>query len=84
MNPNEYRKMWNLTQEDLARQAGISVRTLRDIETRATSIGSIKVDTAVRLARAMGITVDELIGEVFEVDEKLIYEKDFKWFGGGE
>lgn len=79
MKVKEYREKWGLTQEDMAKAAGIGVSTLGDIENQKISMGNIKVETAVRLARFMGISLDEFVGPIFEKDEKLIFERDIKW-----
>lgn len=79
MKVKEYREKWGLTQEDMAKAAGIGVSTLCDIENQKISMGNIKVETAVRLARMMGISLDEFVGPIFENDEKLIFERDIKW-----
>lgn len=76
----EYRKMWGMTQEDLAKQAGVSIGIIRSLEKQRRSIGSITVDTAVRLSEAMGISIEEFIGKRLWVDDRLLYEKDIKWF----
>ena len=76
----EYREKTGLTQADLARQAGVSVKTISNLENKRNSIGDVKVDTAVRIAMAMGISVTELIGTVLEVDDKLLYTQDFIWY----
>lgn len=78
----EYRKKWGLTQEDIAQQSGVNVGLIRKLEKKQRSIGSIKVDTAVRLAKVMGITVEEFIGKRMEIDDRILYEKDFKWYKG--
>ena len=80
MNPKKYREKWNLTQKDLANQAGITIGMLRKIENQKISIGAVSVDTAVRLSKAMGITVEEFIGKRLEVDDGILYEKDIEWF----
>lgn len=80
MNPKKYREKWNLTQKDLSNQAGITIGMLRKIENQKISIGAVSVDTAVRLSKAMGITVEEFIGKRLEVDDGILYEKDIEWF----
>ena len=73
----EYREKTGLTQADLARQAGVSVKTISNLENKRKSIGDVKVDTAVRIAMAMGISVTELIGTVLELEDKILYTQDF-------
>ena len=69
-----------MTQEDLARLAGVSVKTISQLENHKRSVGSVMVDTAVKICRAMGISMDEFTGKVMEAEEmdgKLLYENDF-------
>lgn len=76
----EYREYWNLTQEDMAKMAGVSVKTISQLENHQRSVGSVTVDTAIRICRAMGINMDEFTGKVMEAEEmdgKLLYENDF-------
>lgn len=56
----EARKRAGLSQEELAKKTGITQAFLSEIETqtKCPSLG-----TAIKLARALGCTVDELIGE---------------------
>lgn len=82
MTIKEYRKKHGITQEELAKQAGVSVFTIRSLENRKRSIGSITVDSAVRLSKFMGITVDEFIGKRLEIDCGMLYEKDLEWYKG--
>lgn len=76
----KYREYWHLTQEDMAKMAGVSVKTIRQLENHQRSVGSVTVDTAIRVCRAMGISMDEFTGKVMEAEEmdgKLLYENDF-------
>ncbi len=66
-----------MTQRDLAMHSGVSVRTIREIENHKRLIGSVTVNTAVRLARVFGVTVEDLTGNVFETDDKMYFENDF-------
>jgi transcriptional regulator with XRE-family HTH domain len=84
MTLKEYRQQLGLTQMDLAKQSGISIRTIRDIENHNRLIGSVTVITAVRLARVLGVTVEDLTGKVFENDDKVYFENDFEWFNAKE
>lgn len=84
MTLKEYRQQLGLTQMDLAKQSGISIRTIREIENNKRSIGSVMVITAVRLARALNVTVEDLTGKVFENDDKVYFENDFEWFNAKE
>lgn len=80
MSIKKYREYWHLTQEDMAKMAGVSVKTIRQLENHQRSVGSVTVDTAIRICRAMGINMDEFTGKVMEAEEmdgKLLYENDF-------
>lgn len=80
MTLKEYRQQYGLTQRDLAMHSGVSVRTIREIENHKRLIGSVTVNTAVRLARALGLTVEDLTGKILDVDDKMYFENDFVWF----
>lgn len=80
MTLKEYRQRHMLTQRDLAKSSGVSIRTIREIENHKRLIGNITVSTAVSLARALGVTVEDLTGKVFEADDKRYFENDFTWF----
>lgn len=80
MTLKEYRQQLGLTQSELERISGISVKTIQQIENHKRPLGGVSVNTAIRLTSALGITVEELVGTVFEVDDKIYYENDFVWF----
>ena len=80
MTLKEYRHQYGLTQRDLAMRSGVSIRTIQEIENRKRLIGNITVNTAVRLAKALGVTVEDLTGKIFNVEDKMYFENDFKWF----
>lgn len=78
MRVKEYRLQWKMSQKDLAHTTGLSIRQIRGIESGKVSPRMIRVDTAIRLARAFGVTVEDLIGEVYETETgKLIYMSEF-------
>lgn len=54
------RKQEKLTQEALARKADISYNTLIKIETG--SIENPKIETIIKLADALSVSIDDLIG----------------------
>jgi transcriptional regulator with XRE-family HTH domain len=54
-----YRKEQNLTQEELADRAGVSIFTLRQYERGARS--SPRTDQLIKLAHALNISVDDLL-----------------------
>lgn len=80
MTLKEYRQRHMLTQRDLSKSSGVSIRTIREIENHKRLIGNITVSTAVSLARALGVTVEDLTGKVFEAYDKRYFENDFTWF----
>lgn len=80
MTLKEYRLQLDLTQSDLANASGVGVRTIREIENQKRPISNITVSTAVRLARALCITVEDLTGKIFDVEDKIYFENDFIWF----
>ncbi len=59
-NLAKFRKEKKLTQEKLARDAGISYHTLIKIE--SLSIKNPKIETVIKLAEALKVSVDELLG----------------------
>lgn len=58
-NIKRYRKKLGLTQEALARKANISYNTIIKIEGK--SIKDPRMNTLIRLADALGISIDELL-----------------------
>ncbi|MCX6356233.1 MAG: helix-turn-helix transcriptional regulator [Candidatus Aureabacteria bacterium] len=56
----KFRKQKGWSQEKLAREADISYNTLIKIERQG--IVNPKIETVIKLARALSITVDELVG----------------------
>lgn len=68
-----------LTQKDLAMHSGVSVRTIQRIENNKQLLTDTTLETAVRLTRALGISIEELIGKVMETEEKIYFENDFQW-----
>ncbi|MBA7646660.1 hypothetical protein ES703_54426 [subsurface metagenome] len=59
-NLKKLRKKKEWSQEKLAREAGISYNTLIKIE--RGGIKNPRLDTLIKLAKALGVSVDELIG----------------------
>ena len=80
MTLKEHRLQLGLTQSELERLSGISVKTIQQIENHKRPLGGVSVNTAIRLANALGITVEELVGKVFEMDDEIYFENDFVWF----
>ena len=60
-NLKKLRKLRNLSQEELARKAGITYSTLIKLESGANKNPTIK--TLQQLARALEVTLDELVKE---------------------
>ena len=58
-NLSKLRKERNLTQEGLARNAGISFHTLIKLE--SGRIKNPRVGTLLRLAKALGVSTDKLL-----------------------
>ena len=80
MKVKQYRLSWHMTQRDLSQLTGLSIRQIRDIEAGKVSPTKIRADTALRLAHAFGITVEELLDCVWETDTgKLLYASEFEW-----
>lgn len=56
MNLKQIRKAQGLSQSKLSKLANVSIRTIQDIERR----GDCRVSTAIILADALGVTLDDL------------------------
>lgn len=56
---SEIRNDAGLTQEELARESGVSLRTIQYLEARGCA--DAKVRTLARIARVLGCTVDALM-----------------------
>lgn len=59
-NLSKLRREKRLTQEGLARKANISYHTLIKLE--SNGIENPKIETVIKLADALGISVDNLLG----------------------
>lgn len=80
MTLKEHRLQWGMTQKDLANASGVSIKTIQEIENHKRLIRNVTVNTAVRLTRVFGISIEELVGKGFDVDDKICFENDFIWF----
>lgn len=60
MTVQELRKAKGMTQQELAISAGIKISTLQKIERAETLPPGTSVEVAVRIARALGVTVEDL------------------------
>jgi len=63
----EFRQRAGLSQEQLAKAARLPAGSLRNWEQGRRLP---RLDAAYRLAKALGITIDELAGDVFAEEEK--------------
>lgn len=61
MTVQTLRKQQKLTQEELALRAGVKLSTLQKIERADNMPSGTSVEVAVRLARALGVQVEELV-----------------------
>ena len=50
-----------LTQEELAIKSGVKLSTLQKLERGVNSINGATAETVLRLARALGVSIDELV-----------------------
>jgi len=62
-NIAKIRKEKKLTQEALARKAEISLHTLIKIE--SGRIGNPRIETVMKLAKALKVKTDDLVGDVY-------------------
>ena len=60
-NIKKYRQKFKLSQEELARKAGITYSTLIKLESGANKNPTVK--TLQQLAKALGISIDKLLEE---------------------
>ena len=58
-----YRRLRGLSQSQLAEQAEVKIGTIRKLESGERSIMKAQLDTILPLARALGVSVEELAGE---------------------
>ena len=50
-----------LTQEELAIKSGVKLSTLQKLERGVNSVNGATAETVLRLARALGVSIDELV-----------------------
>lgn len=60
-NLQKYRKDAGMTQRELAVEAGVSLRTLQDYEQGKKPISQAAAVTVLRIALALGVTMEDLI-----------------------
>ena len=63
-NLKELRTFANLSQSELAQQAGVSVRTIQQYEQRRKDINKAQTETLLKIARALVCTVEDLVEKV--------------------
>lgn len=54
---------------EISRQSGISYNTLVRLSSQSKKVNEIEVKTAYKLAKALGITTDELINKIYDIEE---------------
>lgn len=57
------RRAAGLSQAQLAEKTGVKIGTIRKLESGERSIMKAQLDTILPLARALGVSVEELAGE---------------------
>ena len=55
------RRASGMSQSELARKAEISVRTLQSLEVGARNIDKVSVLTALKLAKALGCSIEDIL-----------------------
>ena len=61
MTIRERRRAAQLTQAQLAEAAGLNIRQIQKIEAGEIQIGNITLTNAARLARALGVKIEDLL-----------------------
>ena len=61
MNLKDLRKSRGLTQAQLAELSGVNSRQIQRIENGESEIGNVTLKNAHALAKALGITIEELL-----------------------
>lgn len=57
----EIRNSLNMTQAHLAEKSGVPIRTIQKYESGKYAIQNMTVGTALRIAKALGVTVEDLM-----------------------
>lgn len=70
------REEYNLTQEQLAKKAGISIKHLSNIE--ISNVKSVGLKTLVSIAKALDTSLDYLLMDTFEDNEDVINKEILK------
>jgi len=63
MRLKELRKERDLTQAQLAKLSGVNIRQIQRIEAGGSDIGNVILRNAVSLAKALGVTAEELLDD---------------------
>lgn len=71
-----YREKANISQKELSESVGISFSTYNNYETRNYEP---KIEILVKLAQALGCSVDELVGYVAPAEEERIFKALSEW-----
>ena len=58
----DLRQAAGMTQAALAEKSGVNIRQIRKIELGEIKIGNITLQNAVRLAGALGVSIEALLG----------------------
>ena len=58
----DLRQTAGMTQAALAEKSGVNIRQIRKIELGEIKIGNITLQNAVRLAGALGVSIEALLG----------------------
>lgn len=61
MTVQALRKAQGMTQEQLAQKSGVKLSTLQKIERAGDMPPGTSVESAVKLARALGVTVEDIV-----------------------
>lgn len=80
MTIKEYRTKRGMTQKQLAQEAKVSEKCIRDLEEGHRLLRNAKTSTALQIAKALDVTVEELAGKQSNVNGKVYYESDFEWW----
>ena len=67
------RNMWEGTAYRVAKETGIKESTARDFLKGRTEYKTISVDNAIKLAKSVGMSVEELYSKIYENDQLVEY-----------
>lgn len=80
MDITKHRINAGLTQQQLAQLSGLSIEQIIAIETKEILAKDMGENDAIRLAYALGISVDDMLGAVVLNTGALVYIDEFEWF----